>query len=132
FPSVDKRHHIRFMVYEPETYSAIEHLLEEEEDLVEYMMYEEARVPLYLPVEPTELRSRTITIDTIDPPLFVDALFLNPSIVVTPNFGESYFIDGQREMRAVENDSRLEFTNPLENTTEQMGREEIIEHSLAN
>ncbi len=132
FPSHDERHHIRFTVYEEEAYVMIADILQERDHLVEYIMHHEGHTPLYLPKDPTELSYRTIAVDRIEPPIFVDALFQNPSIVVTPNFGESYFIDGQRDMRVTENGHRLEFINPLQNTTDRMSLVEILEQSLAS
>lgn len=132
FPSHDERHHIRFTVYEEEAYAMIADILQERDHLVEYIMHHEGHTPLYLPKDPTELSYRTIAVDRIEPPIFVDALFQNPSIVVTPNFGESYFIDGQRDMRVTENGHRLEFINPLQNTTDRMSLVEILEQSLAS
>lgn len=131
FPSADGRHHIRFTVYDEDASATINGLLEDQENLVEYNVYNEEYNPLYLPMEPMELRHRTIAVGEIKPVIFVDALFRNPSIVVTPNFGESYFIDGQRDMRVTEDGHRLEFTNPLQNTSDRMSIVEIIEEGLA-
>lgn len=132
FPSVDGRHHIQFTVYDQQSYERVKSLLDQQEDLVAYMKYDEAAKRIYLPVERTELSHQAVTIETIEPSRFVNALFRNPSIVVTPNFGESYFIDGQRDMRVAAKGNRLEFINPIEGTTDRMGLDEIIEASLTD
>lgn len=132
FMSVNNRNYIEFTVYDKSASTTVDQLLTQRKNLVEYMVYDEANKPLYLPVEPVELSYRTLAIGEIVPNIFVDALFINPSLVVTPNFGESYFIDGQRDMRVVNNGLRLEFTNPLQNVTERMNTLQIIEKSLAD
>lgn len=131
FLSVDERNYIRFTVYDQSAYTAVSDLLENKEHLVEYMVYNEDHKPFYVPVDTTEVRNRTLAVDTIDPRIFVDALFQNPSLVATPNFGESYFIDGQRDMRVTDDGAGLEFINPLQNTPDRMNSMELIEESLA-
>lgn len=132
FLSVDQRNYIQFTVYDQAAYAKIDELLTEKDHLVKNIVYNENNVPIYLPEKSPSLLSRTISVKTIDARVFVDALFRNPSLVVTPNFGESYFIDGQRDMRVVDEGLRLEFTNPLQNVNERMSSLEVIEESLGN
>ncbi|HLR16180.1 MAG TPA: two-component system activity regulator YycH [Bacillota bacterium] len=132
FLSVDERNYIHFTVYDQSAYLAVEGYLDQKKHLVEYTEYNTGHDSFYIPVRPPKLRNQTLTVDIVETNVFVDALFKNPSVVVTPNIGESYFIDGQRDMRVVDNGLRLEFTNPLQNTSERMSSIEIIEQSLAD
>lgn len=130
FLSVDEQNYIQFNVYDQTAFTTMEELLKDQKYLEKYMIYNEENTPLHIPMDPVELRHQTLALDFIQPSTFVDALFRNPSLVVTPNFGESYFIDGQRDMRVIDNGLGLEFTNPLENVSERMSSLDLIDKSL--
>lgn len=130
--SKDNQRQITATIDKTETYHILlSYLLDENEFLEENVKVGNEDHPIYIPKEKITMPKKTVIATSIDPELFVNALFRNPSLV-TPNTGEAYFTDGQRGMRIVQDGRALEFINPLQTNYEQLEPVELIERSVDN
>src|SRR5699024_9559261 len=100
------------------------------DELTEFVLYDESSEPIYLPAESLEIKNRSITFQTIDSYLLVNALFNNPSNV-SPNIGEAYFTDGQRGMSILNEGRSMEFINPIHSNGEHMDPFLLLDRSLS-
>src|SRR5699024_12071683 len=73
----------------------------------------------------------TLVISKIAPEKLVNALFRDPS-QVTPNDAEAYFTDGQRGMNVSNNNSKIEFINPIQTSAEDDFKIDLLEQSIDN
>lgn len=85
--------------------------------------------PIYIPLSVDNVTKKTLVANPIDPELFIDALFSNPSLV-RPNQEESFFSDGQRGMRIFQNGRYLEFIHPIETNDEKLEAYTLIDKSI--
>ena len=105
--SNDERRLLTASIDKTETYQLLEeYLSNEHDDLQEYMEYDTENNKIYLPKEEVTVSKKTVIASAIDPDMFINALFSNPSLV-TPNIREAYFTDGQRGMRIIQDNLRL-------------------------
>lgn len=107
------------------------YMVDESEVLHENIMVGEIAHPIYMPANKVDLAKQTVIATSIDPDLFINALFTKPSLV-TRNTGEAYFTDGQRGMRIAGDGKRLEYINPLQSNYERLTTMELIEKSVNN
>lgn len=115
-----------------ETYQLLmEYLDVDHGDLQEYMTYETEDTKIYLPKGEVTVSKKTVISSAIDPDDFINALFSKPSLV-TPNIREAYFTDGQRGMRIIQDNLRLEFINPIQSNYQKLSALELIEKSVSN
>lgn len=87
--------------------------------------------PIYIPRTVETLTKKTLVANQINPELFIDALFSNPSLV-KPNQEESFFTDGQRGMRIFQDGRYLEFIHPIETNDEKLETYALIDKSIGH
>lgn len=130
--SVDGRKQITATIEKSDTYHLLLSFMKENNHLLhEYMAFGSQKEPIYLPKEKVQLPRKTLVASSIEPDLFINALFSNPSYV-TPNIKEAYFTDGQRGMRIVQDGRLLEFINPLQATVKRLDPIELLDKSINN
>lgn len=128
FVSIDERKQIEATVEKSEAYEYVHSLLEND-DFIRCMEFGDKERPIYLPVEETKWSRKTLVASTVNPDLFIDALFTNPSLVKS-NIREAYFTDGQRGMRVLQDGLRIEYINPLQTQSEILDYEELFDRSV--
>lgn len=130
--SKDNKKQITASIDKTETYHVLlSYLVDKNEFLEDNIQFGNDAHPIYMPKRKISMPKRTVIATTIDPELYINALFRNPSLV-TPNEGEAYFTDGQRGMRIVQEGRALEFINPLQSNYELLKPLELIERSVNN
>src|SRR5690625_1450285 len=129
--SVDNRKQISAKIEQSEIYDEVLDYMNDTEQLHENVIFGSADTPIYLPKEKVKLSKKTLVATNIDPDLFINALFSNPSLV-KPNIREAYFTDGQRGMKIVQEGLHLEFINPIQSTHEVLEPIELMEKSVSN
>src|SRR5699024_8022339 len=110
-------------------YHLLSYLEEETEITTPFFVFDEGKEPIYLPKYDQEYTKKTFVANTIEPEVFVNALFSTPSIV-TSNVSEAYFTDGQRGMEVVQDGRRLEYTNPIQSQEDRLDALELIDKSM--
>lgn len=85
--------------------------------------------PIYIPEKIEAATKKTLVANTIEPELFINALFNNPALV-KPNQEESFFTDGQRGMRIFQDGRNLEFIHPIETNIEKLEPDMLVEKSI--
>src|SRR5699024_11001903 len=98
-------------------------------ELSEYMVFGSGSAPIYIPTHEVEMKARSLAVEIIDSNLLVDALFDIPSLV-SANFREGYFTDGQRGMRLLQENRSMEYINPIHSSEEQINVRGLLEQSL--
>src|SRR5699024_11334551 len=81
--------------------------------------------------EQLNLTSKTLVNSKIAHKKLVNALFRDPS-QVTANDAEAYFTDGQRRMNVSNNNSKIEFINPIQTSSEDDFKIDLLEQSIDN
>src|SRR5699024_7683212 len=128
--STDERRQINAIIDKTETYYHLLSYLEEETEITTpFFVFDEGKEPIYLPKYDQEYTKKTFVANTIEPEVFVNALFSTPSIV-TSNVSEAYFTDGQRGMEVVQDGRRLEYTNPIQSQEDRLDALELIDKSM--
>ncbi len=84
---------------------------------------------IYIPKEKVNLAKKTAIASKLDTQSFINALFRNPSLV-TQNFGEAYFTDGQRGLRIFQDGIRMEYINPIQANYDRLTAFELIEKGV--
>ncbi len=100
-------------------------------NLIDYTRFGSKEDSFYVPSEELNLTSKTLVISKIQPEKLVNALFRDPS-EVTPNVAEGYFTDGQRGMSVSNNNNKIEFINPIQTSSEDAFKINLLEQSIAN
>lgn len=88
--------------------------------LQRYLAINEDTSAIYIPEEPVSLPIHSITPTEINPSLFVNILFANPSVVretTSASIGEAYFTDN-RQMNVYQDRMRMEYVNHVEPSIE--------------
>lgn len=130
--SADNRKQITATIEKSETYYELLSYLEDETEITqEFIPFDNESEILYLPKDMADLSKKTFIATTIEPELFVNALFASPS-VVTSNMNEAYFTDGQRGMSIVQDGRRLEFINPIQISSDEVDLVDLIDNSINN
>lgn len=130
--SNDGRRQVTAVIEKSDIYEQVIQLLEDRQLLEEYVKVDVANSPIYVPKDSVVMERKTFVASKIEPEAFINALFSNPSLV-TPNFREAYFTDGQRGMRIVQDGSRLEYINPLDQSSyEKLTASELFDSSVTN
>jgi len=99
--------------------------------LVDYLAFKNGTKPIYIPAEAQTVNRRSIGAQTIDEKKFVKALFKKQSMV-SENKGESYYLDGQRGMRVMQNKRSIEYVNLIESDKVAMDSADLIDKSIEN
>jgi len=128
FVSIDERKEVKATIEKSEAYEYVLSLLESA-DFVRYIEFGEKERPIYLPLEETNMTRKTLVASTVNPDLFIDALFTNPSLVKS-NIREAYFTDGQRGMRVLQDGLRIEYINPLQTKSDILDYEDLFDRSV--
>lgn len=85
---------------------------------------------IYIPETVENMTKKTFVANTIDPDLFTNVLFSNPSLV-KPNQREAFFTDGQRGMRVYQDGRYLEFINPIDTSNSKLLQaDDLFDRSL--
>jgi len=128
--SADNQRQISATIEKLETYYYLLSNIEDETEITQpFTTFDFGAETIYLPQEKTELAKKTFIASTIEPESFVNALFASPS-VVTPNANETYFTDGQRGMKIVQDGRRLEYINPLQTSSNNVETIDLIDKSM--
>src|SRR5699024_2684162 len=115
----DGQQQVKYNVKDSSIYNDLWSYYSLETELSEYILFDQSSERIYLPADSLEIKNRSITVQTIDSYLLVNALFPYPSNV-SPNIGEAYFTDGQRGMRILNEGRSMEFINPIHSNGERM------------
>lgn len=129
FLSVDGRKQATAVIEDQDAYNQLWATISDPDDLTEYMLFESADTPIYLPKNELKMSKRSIAVEGIDPKEFVNALFSNPSLV-SANYDEAYYTDGQRGLSVLQDGRRMEFINPIHPNYEQMNVAELLDTSI--
>ncbi|WP_077329768.1 YycH family regulatory protein [Virgibacillus siamensis] len=102
------------------------------EGLKEYKLVKSGSNPYYVPKHQITMSRKVLTINTIDPLKFRNALFAKPEIVSRNqnHQNEVYFTDGVRGLRVIEDMKLMKFDNPYESSERPLPDEELITRSL--
>ncbi|RYG73360.1 hypothetical protein EU245_06625 [Lentibacillus lipolyticus] len=103
--------------------------------LREYVRFDGAQAPIYIPKYQMEMASKSVAVQEISSNQMVNALFRNPDIVSPNQLNENevYFTDSARGiMRVYQNRRTMEFQNPLQSPFERMEPEALLELSKSN
>lgn len=130
-PSTDDRVALTAIVEKSERYFTIMDFLTENKSLQEFIAFEEAKTPIYIPKDPNDITEKTLVATMTAPEELINALFPNPSIV-THNLKEAYFTDGQRGMKTDKDKRNMDFINPLAPNFERMDAMELFSHSITH
>src|SRR5699024_5928814 len=130
--STDKQRQLTATIDKNESYHILlSYLTDENEFLQQVTVFDSKDRPIYVPVDEVMMQRKTIIANKIDPELFINALFRNPSLV-TRNIREAYFTDGQRGMRVAQDNLRLEYINPIQANYERLSPFDLIDKSVMN
>lgn len=127
--SIDERMELTATVEKAEIYNAVLKYSPENEMLEEYIVFDERRLPIYLPEQPINIAEKTLVAAMTPPESLINALFPTPS-VVTHNVKEAYFTDGQRGMRTEHDKRYMEFISPLEPNYERLAPIDLFNSSI--
>lgn len=127
--SANERYTLIASVDKTENYQYVTKLMGRPQQLQELMPFELADKTVYIPKESFQLPRRTLVANEINPNLFVNALFRNPSLV-TQNRIEAVFTDGQRGMRLLNDGKTLEYTNPVQSAAANQDVLELLDWSV--
>lgn len=84
---------------------------------------------IYIPDDVDKMTKKTLVANLIEPELFTNVLFSNPSLV-KPNQREVFYTDGQRGMRVQQEGRYLEFINPIETSGKTLSADDLLERSV--
>lgn len=129
FLSIDGNQQVKYVVKDSSVYSSLLARMQGSKGLSEYMAFGSSNDPIYIPTQEVEMKARSLAVEIIDSNLLVDALFDIPSLV-SANFREGYFTDGQRGMRMLQENRSMEYINPIHSSDEQRNVIGLLEQSL--
>lgn len=131
FVSIDESREYIATVKQQEHYELMLDYVVNHKNLIDYTELSSNGDSSYVPNEQLNLTSKTLVISKIAPEKLVNALFRDPS-QVTPNDAEAYFTDGQRGMNVSNNNSKIEFINPIQTSAEDDFKIDLLEQSIDN
>lgn len=131
FLSADGAYEANATINDTTHYKQLISYFETGHDLVDYMVFKDGSVPIYVPREEQTVLQRSLGAEMINEKKFVDALFKQPNMV-SKNTGEAYYLDGQRGMRILQNKRSMEYINPIETNRVAMDPADLIERSSKN
>lgn len=123
-------------IYE-QLYQRVEEL--DGDNLREYLVLNEGENPTYFPAGELELATYSITPSEINPALFVNVLFTNPSVVRETNtqtIGEVYFTDN-RQLGVYQSGMRMEYISHATPSTDEQDETvfsevDLLDRSISN
>lgn len=127
--SKNKQYTFLASIDKTENYQQVAKLMGRPQQLQELMPFELADETIFIPKESFELPRRTLVANELNPNLFVNALFRDPSLV-TQNRIEAVFTDGQRGMRILNDGKTMEYTNPIQSSVTNQNTLELLEWSI--
>ncbi len=133
FVSSKSDENIKAEIQNYDVYSNVEDYLVNPYAQENYVTYEKKRKsPIYLPADQITLPMNTYPTKVTDVKPFINVLFNNPNLVGrnSSNVGEDYYSDGTRRLLIYENETMMEFINPVETEYSIMNRSELIRQSL--
>ncbi|MFC2948737.1 YycH family regulatory protein [Virgibacillus sediminis] len=132
-PSIDGRQKAHAVMNDPNVYENLWGKIASLNGLEEHVLFDEGREPIYLPDQPVSTREHSLAISRLDVNALVNALFQTPSVVrQTYDGGESYYNDGQRQMRVFQYGRNMEFYNPNSSNQESLPAMELLNRSISN
>ncbi|HLR64431.1 MAG TPA: two-component system activity regulator YycH [Pseudogracilibacillus sp.] len=114
-----------------EHYQQVAELIYEQEQLMQLHAIDLPHKTIYVSKEEYKMPRKTLVATELNPELFVNALFRNPSLV-TQNRMEAVFTDGQRGMRILNDGKTLEYTNPIQSSEIEESPMELIDYTISN
>lgn len=127
--STDKVNQLTATIDKTENYERVVQVMNQLSNLQPLMAFELSDKTIYIPRDSFSLPRKTLVAKEINPNLFVDALFRNPSLV-TQNRLEAVFTDGQRGMRLLNDGKTMEYTNPVESSGIEQDEIELLNWSV--
>lgn len=127
--SVNGQKQIVGTIEKTDAYQYLLSYLSDNPDVHENIAFGDENRPIYVPKNKVTFASQTLAASSIEPELFINTLFSDPSYV-TPNIGEAYFTDGQRGMRIQHDGRLLEFFNPIQDNFERLTNDELLDVSI--
>lgn len=98
-------------------------------ELAPYSIPDTDKEPIFISSDSISMFEYSLSINGTDPNKLVNALFKKPSLVST-NFDESYFTDGQRDMSLLHDDKTVQFVNPYSGTYDRMDAPDLIDQTI--
>ncbi|HLR79590.1 MAG TPA: two-component system activity regulator YycH [Bacillota bacterium] len=134
FISMDGRYQATALINDTSKYDLLWKHVTNQNELSEYIVFNEQHTPIYLPKDEIKMIQRSFTTESIDSNKLVNALFSNPSSVRANISGaeEAYYTDGQRQMRVYSNRKIMEFVNPYETAYDPMDAVDLLTRSTMN
>ncbi|MFC3041071.1 YycH family regulatory protein [Virgibacillus xinjiangensis] len=131
--SIDGRQEAHAVINNPNVYESLWNRMSSLEGLEEQFVLESGDSVIYLPDDPVSAPEHSVAVTDLDVNALVNALFQTPS-VVRQNYdnGESYYNDGQRQMRVFQYGRNMEFYNPNTTNQESLPAVELLDRSIAN
>lgn len=133
--STDGQKRVTATVNNATKFQLIQNYMNDREKLVDYVRYDVAEKPLFIPMDAVKMIRRPVTINTIPARSIVNALFNNPQSArrnVSPNVNEVYYTDGQRGLTIFQESRHMEFYNPIQAGTEQLDAVSLLDRSILN
>lgn len=131
FLSIDGHQQVKYVVNDRKAYAHLSSYIEKPDELSEYILFSSGSgdIPIYLPEDQSEVKSRSLAVKKINAVLLIDHLFRTPPLVNT-NTMESYFTDGQRRMSVPQEGRSLEFINPIHSNEKRTDVLELLDLSI--
>lgn len=127
--SANKTNQLTASIDKTENYERVVQLMNQTKGLQSLMPFELTDKTIYIPRDAFSLPRKTLVANELNPNLFVNALFRNPSLV-TQNRLEAIFTDGQRGMRILNDGKTMEYTNPVESSVMEQNELELLSWSV--
>lgn len=117
-------------IHNGEAYDQLWGYMAAQENMTQLMQYnpDSDKTPIYIPLDSVTMTEYALSIDDINPNMLVNDLFRNPSLVST-TIDESYFTDGQRDMRLLNDKKTIQFIDPY-SSYERMEVPDLINQSI--
>lgn len=131
FVSIDNHQEISFKVKDSSVFKYAWSHIQSKRSQVEYFQFGATDSHIYLPKSSIEMKSRLMSVNSINVNLLVDALFVDPSLV-NPNSAEGYLSDGQRRIKLLEDRRSMEFAHPMHSKNDKSNTIDLLDRSLAN
>src|SRR5699024_8906075 len=131
FVSIDESREYIATVEQQEHYELMLDYVVNHKNLIDYTVLSSNGDSSYMINEQLNLTTNILVISKIATKKIVNALFRDRS-QVTQNDAEAYFTDGQRGMNVSNNNSKIEFINPIQTSAEDDFKIDLLEQSIDN
>src|SRR5699024_3364883 len=131
FVSIDESREYIATVEQQEHYELMLDYVVNHKNLINYTELSYNGDSSYVTNEKLNLTSKTLVISKIATEKLVRTIYRDLSQVTT-NDEEAYFTDGQRVMNVSNNNSKIEFINPIQTSAEDDFKIDLLEQSIDN